>query len=405
MDKIKVNKTPPINAIMFICYLLMSVYAYTHTNRVLNSVFITVTIMQIVDGLYFYFFYKRLSIHFYLDEVVEKNEQFIFELKLINQSFLPLPYIEIVPEEGERCELLETGDVVFLLLGKEQVVHPFVYEAKLSGLEEIGINKVVLKSFFFFFRVEIEVYEKVSVKVLPEVRSIANMQGFDDFLARRIVSEGGYAFHKTLVIEDNEIGYELDSYVEGDSQRLIHWKLAAYKDELLVRQREKNGQKQKNIFLILNPFLDNEEENMIRRQDKLITTFVSLAGYYLEKNREIDVAYYKDDTWNVVQVRNKIQLRGLQENLGDYRCLLPGDIKQQIHTVKKFIKLVSKRNGMKIIVTGHWTVGVEEYILSKGQLEQYSYIWTEENFTRITPLSVWQITGKYEMQLLKKAQK
>ena len=403
MRKFKFKRTPPINTLMFVCYALMVVYAYASSNRMVNDTLLLMTIIIVIDGLYFWIVPKKIKIYLEIDEIVQKHELFKVKVKLVNDSLLPMPYMELVPDKGVRSSLEEVGSLGIMLNSKNQMECVIPYRAELCGLEEIGLEKIVFRSFFAFFKREVNNIEKVKVKILPKPRKLEYIQHFNDFLERLMASEIKQSGEEHLVIAGDEIGYELRPYVEGDSQRLIHWKIAAYKDELLVRQRQQNDEKKNNVFFILNPFLSGEEMEEAIIQDKLLTAFISLVGYYLEQEQRVQVAYYKDQTWQYLKIKSYVQLQQLQENLGDYVCLKAEKTIDQRSIIESFIKKVKQKGGIKILVSSYWTQEMEEYILSKKQNSTMSHIWTGSNRPRMlvqeSKLPVWYLTDQYEMML------
>ena len=403
MREIKFKRKPPINTLMFVCYALMVIYAYADSSRLVNDTLFLITIIMVIDGLYFWIVPKKIRIDLEIDEVVQKHELFNVKVKLTNNTLLPMPYMELFPDKGRRVSLEEISNIGIMLSSKSQIECAISYRAKLCGLEEIGLEKIVFRSFFAFFKSETSNIEKVKVKILPKPRELGHIQHFNDFLEQLITNEMKQIGEEHLVIAGDEIGYELRPYVEGDSQRLIHWKIAAYKDELLVRQRQQSDEKVNNLFFILNPFISEKEIEEAIIQDKLLTAFISLVAYYLEQGQRVRVAYYKDKAWQYLKIKSYMQLQQLQDCLGDHICLKAEQTINQRSIVECFTKKVKQEEGIKIIVSSYWTQEMEEYILSKKQNSMVLHIWTESNIPQMlvqeAKLLVWHLTDQYEMIL------
>lgn len=400
--RLKFKKKPPVNWLMFACYFALCIYAYAQTNRLINELLILVTMLIIIDSLCFFLATKQMSFRVHGEEIVHKYEVFAFWIEMINTGFLPVTYIELVPKKGIRVSLEEEKHVVMMLKSKEKIAQSILYKANLCGLEEIQIEKIILKSIFSFFRKELCLEDHVKVRILPEIVHLEDIQYFDKFLGESQKEYGEHIEKAPLYCE--EVGYELKPYVEGDSQKLIHWKLAAYKDELLVRQREHETQKAGNAIFILAPFLLKDEGNEIIEQDKLLTTFVSLASYYLEKVQHVEVAFFQDKKWRYIKIKNTKQLRGLQERLASYESLMVQETINQRSIISSIMPLLGHREGIKAIVLGYWTPEIESFIVSKSEKHKLINIWAKDELPKSlvtgTTLSTWHMDDQFNLKMI-----
>lgn len=400
MEK-KSKRKPPINMLVWCCYVFVAVDAYVSLNRVINDIFMLLSIVMVIDGIYFMLVTRQVSVELDIDKASQKDEGFNLRVKVKNQCFFPIPTMYIIPKPGMRASLVEDYYIGLLLSGKEEVQHSVAYKANLCGLEEIGLEKVIFKSFFSFFQKEVVKKEKVRIKILPKIRLISNMEQLNHFLDELIMGSGKQIGEGSSTIGSSEVGYELRPYVQGDSQKLIHWKIAAYKEELLVRQRYSNNEKRNDVFFILSPFISSNSEEEAIVQDKLLTTFISLVGHYLEQGQKVRIAYYKDKEWQYKKIKNGIHLQQLQEDLGDYVCLKVEETITQRTIIKSLLSMIKDKSGIKILVSSYWTLDIEEFILNNQQVRQLPCIWTGSKLISILEeqsiLSVWHMTDAYEM--------
>ena len=400
MKKSKIKKILPVNPFLFISYCVLAFYAYANTNRRINNLFMLLTILIVMDGIYFFICIRQIEIKLTLDEMTQKSQLFGLNVQVRNKGILPITYMEVVPREGHRAHLEEEKHIVMMLRGRQQISQVIMYRADLCGLEEIGPYNGIYKSPFSFFRKEVFLEEKMKIKILPEIRQIENVQFFTQFIGE-YQTEDGQAYKDYLKSHEEEIGYDLKPYVEGDSQRLIHWKIAAYKGELLVRQREHESEKRNDIFFILAPFLSEEYGDEIVQQDKLLTTFVSIVSYYFEKIQKVRVAFFKDKSWHYVKIKNTGQLRAMQESLGSYESLLVEQVANQRSIIRSVIEVAEKKEGIKIIVSGYWTQEIENYILNKGTDNNLPYLWTGDNESKeklsTSVFPIWHMTDQYQL--------
>ncbi len=400
----KSRKKLPFNILMGTCYLLLVLYAYIKVDRIINDVVVLTTCVALIDCVYFFIMLRKVEIRLQANEIIQKNEDFKVNIVLRNKSLLPTTYIYLVPKEGIRMELKSKDSIGVLLKGKESVSYSILYNAKLCGHEEIGLEKIVYKSYFSFFRKEIDIADKAKIKILPSIEPLGEMKSFTEFISSQLIQKD----KRLEVISGNdnseeEIGYELRPYVEGDSERLIHWKIAAYKEELLVRQRQKGNERKKEIFFILNPFLDRMKEEQIVTQDKLVTSFASLVGFYLEQGEKVQIAYYQSGSWQHAQIDENFSLTQLQEILSDYDFLNVEEVMNQRSILKRIIHMAKKKSGIKVVVSNYWTYEMEEYILSRKQVGIIPYIWTgsevPKELVEQSDMPIWHMTDNYKMYL------
>lgn len=398
----KLKKKPPVNWLMFVCYFALGIYAYAHTNRLINDLLILVTMLIIVDSLCFFLATKQIRFQVYGEEIVHKYEVFSFWIEMTNKGFLPITYIELIPKEGIRVSLEEEKHVVMMLKSKKKITQAILYKADLCGLEEMQLEKIVLKSIFSFFRKEVSLEDHVRVKILPEIVYLEDIQYFDKFLGESQKEYGEHIEKAPLYCE--EVGYELKPYVEGDSQKLIHWKLAAYKDELLVRQREHEIEKTGNAIFILAPFLLKDEGNEIIEQDKLLTTFVSLASYYLEKMQHVEIAFFQNKKWRYIKIKNINELKGVQESLASYESLMVQETVNQRSIISSIMPILEHREGVKAIVLGYWTPEIESFIVSKSEEHKLINIWAKdelpESLITGTTLPTWHMNEQFNLKMI-----
>ena len=403
MKRIRLKKRPPINLVMFSCYFLFVIYAYARAERIFNNILVMITFIVLIDGIYFFTMIRNIEIKLHIEQMVQKNEVFGLQVSLRNHGLLSTIYIDLVPQEGHRCRLKETGVISVLLKGREHMQYKILYNAHLCGLEEIGLEKIIYKSFFSFFIKEVHIKEKAKIKILPTVNVLSEMEGFTEYISKLLAQEEKQRESSIAMAGEEEVGNELRPYVLGDSQRLVHWKIAAYKGELLVRQREKPHTTRKDVFFILNPFLALQEDERHIVEDKVLTTFVSLVGHYLKQGERVRIAYYKSKKWHYTKVKDSIGLQELKEILSAYRFLNVEETINQRSILKSMLHVIRKKSGVKVVVSNYWTCQMEEYILSKKQEATIPYIWTgtlvPEALIQQSHIKMWHMTDEYSMHL------
>lgn len=401
---------PPINSLLFGVYLSVVVLAYIRPTRILNEIIILISIILALDGIYFFMIAPYIEVTLVPKVMVEVGQEFKQHIKVRNRAYLPSPYIYLMPGQGQRISI-ENQKCIGLLLGaREDVEQEIFYRAKYCGIEQMTLDWVVTRSFFCFFRKEIKLQETTTVQIMPEVKPLNYLNPFNSFITQMLIREERALGHENGENGrdiDDEIGYELRPYREGDSERLIHWKLAVFKEEYLVREREKIKEQRRELFFILNPFMgkevrdEEENSNEILEHNKTVTSFISLVAYYLIKGQKVRIAYYKEKEWQHMKLKGIGELRYLQECLSHYRSIYIGDTMNQedaIHhreMIHSLFSMIHKRVGIKIMISGYWKQEVEAYAMP--------IIWTgsylNEDLVKESRFPLWHMTDEYSLVL------
>lgn len=398
-------KKLPINSIMFLVFIGIGIVAYIRPGRFINELFIIMNITLFLDGIYFFILIRYLKINVYVPKIIQKDERFILKIDIMNRAPVSSPYIYIKPKDGMRVSLEKKQALMTMLEAKQSKEQELLCNAKFYGKEQVVLEEVSMHSFIGFFRKSLTQSIFTTIKILPTIRHLDYMQHFDDFL---ILSNRQESRQNEEVNDESikdEIGYELSPYIEGDSQRLIHWKIVASRDEYLVRQREEKKEWKRGLFFVLNPLIqcDSKNEEIII-QDKIVTTLLSLVAYYIDESQKIEVIYYKDKKWQYIKIKETKDIYCLKDILSDYEGIRVEEQSNVHEIVKQLLKFIQKKSGYKIIVSSYWEEDLEHYILKKYvAIRKMPIIWTgrtvPNDLVQKASSSIWHMTDHYELIL------
>lgn len=403
--RLKIAYKLPINHLMFSVFIAIGILAYAKPGWLINEIFILLSIILLCDGIYFFLVIPHLKVEISAPKIVEKYQSFPVKIHIANQAYVSSPYLYINPREGKRVTLERIQAIGIMLGMRERMEQEIYYKAQLCGLEEIRIEEVRMRSFMGFFKKTSILNLQITIQVLPEIRHLNYMQHFTSFLVQLTTSEGKQGEQGDRENIGEEVGYELKPYIDGDSQKLIHWKIAALRDEYLVRQREGSKEQKKELFLILSPFIggkNNGDEASL--QDKSVTTFVSLVAYYLNQGQKVRVAYYKEKDWHYMKLREPRYIHDLQEALSDYIGVKVEQTINQRGIIKNLFRLTKKRGGIKVIISSYWKKDMEDYVLrNKFKTRIIPIIWTGSSLpitlSQDSRFPIWHMTDEYGLVL------
>lgn len=221
-----------------------------------------------------------------------KGEKLAYKCIFANSIVLPFIYVKI---------FIQTPDTV--VSGKPDIKNESVVTGKGKTLEyeidcryrgryDIGIMKVEFTDFLNLFKLKLRKDNFISITIFPRIK-----------LSEEFIQEGMTMSDFRVALFNKNKGDEslanLREYSYGDSSRLIHWKLSARMQKLIVTDRESTFDSRVVLALDLHSN-DMPKSERIIYEDMLIEEVVATAHYFLSKNIPVDLVYYRKEivTWH-----------------------------------------------------------------------------------------------------------
>lgn len=352
-------------------------------------------------------------------EHLEKGEKGILTLKLRNRAHIPSSYIYIYLRQGNRI-LWEGPQKLCIVLGpREDKVIELSYKGKLCGKEDIGIEELVITDYFYLV--------KGRLQIVGEENNLSKMMVLDSKKERHLSDKQLIAIKKlrkevTIIpkliplrevdrIEKRRgeklsygenISSELETYKEGESQKLIHWKMVASKDIYLMRQRENRYLSKEKVLLIFDPVSKVQEEQsieqFIRNQDKAITVLASMLGTLLQEGKEAYICFYKDKEWHLHYFKDEEDLKARIQIISDYEFVQDLDEAQRIP-----VGLLEKEGLGTVplqLIISHAVDRELELAVKKAYAYEFEILDTNQDQRRSKVKDhLWYITDNFEVRL------
>lgn len=175
---------------------------------------------------------------------VEIGESVGVRVRLENDSFLPLPWVEVddgTPPHLAASEMDRQATAVPML--GAQVIN-FRLTARRRGHYQVGPITVRMGDGMGFFEGQRAFLSRPFITVFPRIHAIES-------LPIPLSQHFGPVRTQERAFEDPSNHAEIRQYVPGDNPRHIHWKTSARKGELMTRQYEMNATTQMTILLDL----------------------------------------------------------------------------------------------------------------------------------------------------------
>lgn len=293
-------------------------------------------IAYLLCQLYLSYIKKKIQIVVHpLPHYLNKTERWTLEINLSNIGFLPVPYLYIFLKESYHVVPEQIKALCVTLPPHSQKKFTFEMRAKESGEEIIGIEKVILLDFFEVAQRKLPFSHLQPITVLPQPFVL---KGVEYLMGQSYNSKKNQKpVAHFLKSQEGEVSYELKPYIEGESQRLMHWKLVAQRDIYMIREREILLHEKKVHLVILDPVICmpshplsfyqrfnplqrvrlkwQEEREKAFFKDKLINSTISYLIEILKNEESISFHYYKENQWQQVSIENKQQLVALGKAL------------------------------------------------------------------------------------------
>ncbi|MDX1357629.1 MAG: DUF58 domain-containing protein [Clostridia bacterium] len=221
-----------------------------------------------------------------------KGEKIQYKCLFANSAIFPYIYLKLYIQTPET---VVTGkpDIYneSLVTGKSKTLE-YEIECKYRGRYDIGILWVEFRDFLNLFELRLRKTSFLSVLIYPRVR-----------VSEEFIDEGMTMSNFRVALFNKNKGDEsllnLREYAYGDSSKLIHWKLSARLQKLIVTDRESTFDSR--VIMVIDLKKDGfAPHEQIVYEDTLIEDVVSTAHYFLTKNIPVDLVYFKQKltTWH-----------------------------------------------------------------------------------------------------------
>ncbi len=196
---------------------------------------------------------------------VEKYENYKYELRFINESILPYPFVEAVVRLPQTNSVRCTERVLKISMAplvKYTVRHGVKFRYR--GTYELGIRYIYAYDFFRIFRVRLDIDSMSPVSVIPRrlYMEDSDLNSISDSADK--TKKAPYTFDKLEVSDIRE-------YRPGDGLKSVHWKLSSKSDELMVKDYNTGVTKMTYVFCDLSERYPNFEPTDAKELKKKLT--------------------------------------------------------------------------------------------------------------------------------------
>lgn len=252
--------------------------------RVLFYSALLVPVISLIYTLYVYFRFRIFQNA--EKKTVIKGEKIPYYFFLPNDDFITYADVKVTFLEGRSAlQDLDFSRSYILAPGESEKKHTEVL-CKYRGEYNIGIKDITVTDFLGLFSIRYKAPTTVNMRVYPRIVDIRSLS------AEPADSDAKKSRFSALNSGD-EIDREMRKYVQGDSLKLINWKVSAKKQELFVC-RHIDIPKSRAIFIMDIRKCEEDELSCSIIEDKIIESVLAVTRYFLMKKTSASVAYGED---------------------------------------------------------------------------------------------------------------
>ncbi len=289
-----------------IIFLASLYFVYFYGGTVPWAIFFLVIGLPVVSFIYLVISY--FSFKYYescTDKTYIKGENFHYRCIFANSIILPFIYVRIHIQTPETV-VSGKPDIKneSIVTGRSKTLE-YDIKCRYRGRYNVGILKVEFRDFLNLFELRLKKSNFISVVIYPRIK-----------ISEEFVREGMTMSDFRVALFNKSKGDEalsnLREYAYGDSSRLIHWKLSARMQKLIVTDKESTFDSRVILALDLHRN-DMPIRNRIVYEDMLVEEIVATAHYFLSNNIPVDLVYYKKglNVWHGISMGDFDELYNL----------------------------------------------------------------------------------------------
>ena len=299
-------------------------------------------IMLLVAVIYNLYLPKEVSTHLIIPAYAQKEEKITGRLYISNTGSFPVlsgkVFLRVKKTISGEQEMFSMN---IRAAGRKNSAAAFVIDSEYMGFLEITILRVELYSFFGCMKKVTYVNQEKAVMILPQTTEL-------HFPVQNSGAACSFFDEEQSGKKGNGLGeyFGIRPYVDGDSMKLIHWKLTGKTDEYMVKEVEVPMMRMPLIFLETR--VEKLDAAMI---DGLLEAFFSISQHMAQEGQKHCLCWWdkKTDGWNFYNVANAMQLEEVYAHVFQSMFFSQGNA-----TIDSFEKERKEQFSEVIYITEYW---------------------------------------------------
>ena len=237
--------------------------------------------------LYTFYVYLRFRIYQNAEnKIIVKGEKTPYFFVLSDEDYIAYTDIRVeFLEDFSTPQNMELCRSYYLIPGEKNEYRTEIL-CHYRGEYSIGVKSIIVTDLFGIMRIRYPAPSTISTSVLPRITEI-------DRISLSPLDEDAKLLRYSRLNSNEPPDCETRKYIEGDSIKLINWKVSAKRRELYVRQS--SDSQNDGIVLIMDMTqIHSDDYARIITEDKIIECALTTADYLVKRRTPLTIVYEQD---------------------------------------------------------------------------------------------------------------
>lgn len=215
-----------------------------------------------------------------------KGDTVHYSVTIKNSDLFIYPYIRIKFYADNTIFKEQLSEKRFSLYPFKSKTLSFSLKCKYRGYYEVGMQSIEFMDLLGLFKLTHKVRENKVIRVHPKIIQLDNFT-----VKTNCLSEA----HSQMSDKHKDMSTisDIRKYVFGDTFKMIHWKLTAKTNQLMVKNFQSTTDLSTVLVLDLKTNKLEYDQNIII-EDKLIESIIAVSRYCLSNWIPLNLVYYKN---------------------------------------------------------------------------------------------------------------
>ncbi|MDP4093320.1 MAG: DUF58 domain-containing protein [Bacillota bacterium] len=241
---------------------------------------------------------------------VVKGDTINYTAAIYNSDIFLYPFIKIKFYGDSTLFKKQVDEKRFSLSPFKRKEYAFQLLCKYRGYYEVGIEYIEFTDFLGILRLKYSIKENKPICVRPKIIYIDNLNIRTNCLSE-VNTDISDKFKDTTTISD------IRKFVLGDTFKMVHWKLTAKTNQLMVKNFQGTTDLSTVLVLDLKKNQYSYEQNIII-EDKLIESIIAVVRYCLANWIPINLVFYKNGIEDI-EAKNLLDFERIYNLLSEIR--------------------------------------------------------------------------------------
>ncbi len=285
-------------AFVYLCLLIFAIlFTQFLRSPVSNTFFWFVCFLPIVSLIHTLLGKAALQVFVECDTTrVEKNSKVEYEMRIINNSPLPYPFLEtMISEPRSDGVCCNKKKFILSLVSFGGYVIKNAVTFRYRGLYEIGVESIYISDLFRMFAVRLDVYNYAAVTVYPRKMT------FEKLPSSSVTDRASSVVSRSFTGDKTELS-DIRDYMAGDPVKNIHWKLSSKAGDIKLREYGAVEDRHVYVFCDLAAATHAPEKTASQIYDTLKKT---IAANKDRKTVRLKAALGREDAQTASQIKNE----------------------------------------------------------------------------------------------------